>query len=104
MVVSLYNTKKKELIGVFRNMAIAKRYLFSENSTWNNSRIWNAFLKKSRLHKNIIFEFPVAVRMANEKNLELIGDNEIYISENYPRMSDQKIRGIKYSKSINKIK
>lgn len=104
MIVSLYNTDKKELVAVFRDMGIAGRYIFSHKSTWNNSRLWNAFLNNTRIKKNTNFDFPVVIRMAKGKSLELIGDNEVYISDNYPKMSDQRIRGMRSCTSITQLK
>jgi hypothetical protein len=93
-IVCLYNTDKKELIGIFKSLAIAKRYIFNEDSKWNNNRIFNAYAKRSRLHKNIIFDFPVAVRMARENHVALLGEKEIYISDGYPGIGKRKISGV----------
>lgn len=99
VTVGLYNTKKKELVGVFKTLAIASRYIFNEHSTWNNSRIWNAYAFKTKLYKNTNFDFPIVIRTANEKCLELLGNKEVYIASPYPRMSDQRIRGMKSVKT-----
>ena len=103
MIVSLYNTDKKELVAIFRDMGIAGRYIFSHKSTYNSSRIWNAYIKNTKLHKNTNFDFPIAVRMAKGQALELLGENEFWISKAYPRMSDQKIRGMKVITSFKHI-
>ena len=95
---SLYNTKKKELIGVFRTLAIASRYVFSEESTWNNTRMWNAYALKTKLHKKTKFDFPIAIRLANEKCSELLGKNDVYIADTYPRMPSYRINGMKSCK------
>jgi hypothetical protein len=92
--IALYNTNKKELIGVFRTFAVASRYVFSEASNWNSNRIWNAYHLRGKLHKNTIFDFPVAVRIANEKCLELLGNKDIYINDGYPKMSIRKKEGV----------
>ena len=102
--IALYNTQKKELIGVFRTFAVAARYVFSEASTWNSSRMWNAYSLKTKLHKHTIFNFPVAVRTANEKCMELLGGKDVYITDGYPRMSTRKMEGVISCKSMKKIK
>lgn len=93
-IISIYNTEKKEFIGVFINYAVAARYVFNEKSTWNHNRIWHAFALKSRLKKNTIFDFPIAVRAANDKQIELLGDADYYISEPYPKFRLRKSEGV----------
>lgn len=92
--VVLYNTQKKEMMGIFRTLAIASRYVFSELSTWNNSRIWNAYAYRTKLHIKTNFDFPIAVRMANEKQLEKLGKNDVVIFEGYPKMKNHRVKGV----------
>lgn len=102
MTVAIYNTRDKELIGVFRNMGIAGRYIFSEKSIYNNSRIWNAYLKNVKLHVNTNFDFPIAVRLAKDIHLQLLSNNPVYISDKYPQMTKQKIKGMAKCSQKNK--
>lgn len=95
MEIAIYNTKEKELIGVFRNIAIASRYIFSNHSKYNANRILNCFERKGKLIENLIFDFPVTVRRANDKHLKLLNDSDVYISEGYPKMRYYRIEGMK---------
>lgn len=100
MEIALYNTDKKELIGVFKSLALASRYVFNEVSTWNNSRIWNAHAYKTRLYKNTKFKFPIAVRLANEKQALMLGNKQVIILNNYPAMPSYRIQGMKTCKNL----
>lgn len=92
---SLYNTEKKELIGVFRNLALVSRYLFPNEGKYKYQRVYQSYSVKCKIHKGTIFNFPVTLRIANEKHLDILGDKDVYICPGYPDMSNAKIFGMK---------
>jgi hypothetical protein len=88
--VAIYDTVEKRLIGVFRTMELAGKYLYKEYSGKSAANVSNALYGKHRMIKDIIFDFPVAVRMANDIQRKLLGSSECFITQNYPQRMNEK--------------
>ena len=90
VAVALYNTEKKHLIGVFKSSKLASKYLFRSYKEVHADRINNALHAKGRVYEGIIFDYPVAVRPANQTQLLLLKDSACFINQEYPqRMNDK---------------
>lgn len=89
-IVALYDTEQKRLIGVFRSVELASRYLFPTYLEKHAKRVGNALSTKGKIIEGIIFEFPVVVRMANHAQILLLRNNACFINQDYPqRMNDK---------------
>jgi hypothetical protein len=81
MAIKLYNTEKKELIGIFKTNSLVGKYLFPlKGTTKSNSRISTTLKQNSRIN-NTIFPFPVAIRFCED---DLISEDYV-ISPGYPQ-------------------
>lgn len=103
--LAAYNTVKKELMGIFRNPIMAGRYLFTE-STEGGRRVSYSFRTKYKMNTTI-FEHPVAIRRANEKQLIVLNDLDYVIMPGYPEANAHKMAGFvdnKYSFRESSIK
>ena len=84
--VAIYNADKKELIGIFKERNILRRYLYNAFITRekSESRLRGLILKgaKSKLTK---FEFNVVARYASVKQIEILQENDFVIFNEYPQ-------------------
>jgi len=91
-IVALYDTEQKRLIGVFRSIELASKYLFPTYLEKYAKRISNALSTKGKIIEGTIFEFSVAVRMANHAQILLLRNNACFINQDYPQRMDEKGR------------
>lgn len=90
--VALYDTEQKKLIGVFKSIVIASKYLFDNFQDKHISRVSNALNTKGKIVEGTIFNFPVAVRLANHAQILLLRNNACFINQEYPQRMDEKGR------------
>lgn len=90
--IALYNTIKKELVGVFATLQLAGKYCLPVSTNDISSKILDAVRRKRRIDKTK-FDFSIAVRYANEGQLKKLGDDEFYINGSYPIPTIYQVRG-----------
>lgn len=89
-IVALYDTEQQRLIGVFRSIQLATKYLFPEYNENKAQRVGTALNTKGKIMKGTIFNHPVAVRMANHAQTLILRSNACFINQDYPqRMNDK---------------
>ena len=88
--VSLYDTEKKQLIGVFKSIEISAKYLFTTYNDKKSARLSHSLSRKHKLLEGTIFDFPVAIRVANQTQIELLSNKGCYIVEEYPQRMNEK--------------
>jgi hypothetical protein len=98
-MIALYNTEKKQLMAVFKEIQMASVYLYGSRSR-ERSRLWVRMIDKVRI-VNSRFPFPVAVREANSKQVKLVGDKDGIIFEGYPVANRINVSGTVYKKFEN---
>jgi hypothetical protein len=92
--IVIYNTEKKEVIGVFSIPIKAIKYLFEDAViTEKNKSIFNYALKSKIKINETRFSFPVAARYANSVQAEMLGDKDFFILDGYPSPRLTKING-----------
>jgi hypothetical protein len=105
--VALYNSDKKELIGVFMTMNAAGRYLFpfaSFNRTYQ--RVPDALRNRCGI-RNSFLDCRVVVRVANKEQIATVENGVFRISDKYPEPAKDKLDGYKgsiYTKFPNQVK
>jgi hypothetical protein len=88
--ISLYDTEKKQLLGVFKSIELSARYLFTNHSERHTSRMHHALSRKHKISHETIFDFPVAIRISNQAQKDLLGNKSCHIIQEYPqRMNDK---------------
>ena len=90
-VTAIYNADKQELIGIFSTMAIASKYLFGFKKS---GKFLTDRVKLKIKIKNSLLGCNIAIRYANEKQKEIIG-NKLYIilNKDYPEMKSNLLKG-----------
>jgi hypothetical protein len=99
--IALYNSEKLELVGIFKTKTIIGKYLYEGiyegvKSQTKSSRVHVAISKKYQL-RNTRFEFPVALRYANKKQIEILGDQDAVIFKDYPPLILKGFHSTRYS-------
>ena len=89
-IVSLYDTEQKKLIGVFNSIELSAKYLFANYREKHVNRVSNALSRKHKIIEETIFEFPVAIRIANPIQVKLIGNDACMINHDYPQRMNSK--------------
>jgi len=82
--VALYNTEKKELIAIFKYKIHVARYIFKKYDCYKAQRIESTMRCLGCISKGTIFDFKVTLRYANDKQIEMLGDNNYIILQGYP--------------------
>ena len=90
--VAIYNTVKKEVIGVFETQSLLARYLFPPLTNHTSALVGRSLLYKGRILKSI-FPFPVATRYANESQIKLLNGGGYVTMEGYPIANYSKMKG-----------
>lgn len=83
--IALYNTEKKELIGVFKEFTVLAKYLFPHYKDYDSIRrkIANSLTNQKRF-KCSIFEFEVTCRYAKKQYTDELGEHDFFVIEGYP--------------------
>jgi arylamine N-acetyltransferase len=97
--IVLYNADKQEMIGIFLTSATAMRYIYEMNKCGNTSNICSALKYKTKI-RNSRFDFPIAVRYANDEHKITLDNKNYKIMYDYPLPRDTKINGYDSSRSI----
>jgi hypothetical protein len=100
--IVLYNADKKEVIGIFESQSLAGRYLYPVEKNHKGGLIKSALSRKSKIFKSV-FDFPVAIRYANEIQTELLNGEEYLIINDYPIPHSTKMKGFTTTKESFKI-
>ena len=82
--VSIYDTEKKHLIGSFKSIELCAKYLFKNYHDKHATRLSHSLSKKHKILQDTIFDFPIAIRMINDAQRILLGNNACYIIQGYP--------------------
>jgi len=83
--VAIYNADKKELVGVFKTMKICSKYIFEGvERNYHQAKLHDHVREKFYI-QNTRFDFTVAIRVANAKQLERLKDDPLFIERNYPK-------------------
>ena len=93
--ISLYNSDKKELVGVFFTQKLALKYIYGYKWASRSCYLWGAIAKKMVIRKNVLLGFPIAVRYANNEQIELLGDLDYIILNVYSDMFNVPIQNFK---------
>jgi hypothetical protein len=90
--VVIYNCNKQEIIAVFAAASLAVKYLFTDGLKKRDSTIRNALARKSKIQQTI-FNFPVAIRFANEYQITLLEGDLYKIFNNYQQPNKARMKG-----------
>lgn len=98
--IVVYDTIKKQPIGIFSTHNLAIRYLYpNQDSGRKASSISHALKDKNKLSKTI-FDFKVCIRYANEEQTEILNNNKYKILNNYPEPPENEMLGFHTTKGI----
>lgn len=91
--IALYNADKRELIGLFAELIFAVKYLRPDQPQKAYSAMHDALRRVGNVRKNIIFDFPVAVRLATAVQAGELNDRQVIIKNGYPVLGENRLRG-----------
>lgn len=101
--IAVYNTTKKELVGIFKYKCLVARYIYKIYNSNKNQNIENCLKKNGKIIKDLIFDFKIAVRYATDLQIEILGKKDFVILNNYYLPSKTRMAGFDYTTShINK--
>jgi hypothetical protein len=89
--ISLYNTEKQELIGVFSSISLVERYIYDQYSSVKNN-VYTALMKKTRIRTNKL-GIVLCVRVATERQVELLEGEDYYVFPQYPQTVTTRMKG-----------
>ncbi len=84
--VAVYNSDKKELVGIFATQVLVGKYLFECGENYKSKKVNGALRYKSKL-SNTIFDFKVSLRYANESQVSLLSEMDFVMMDGYPSPS-----------------
>lgn len=96
LTVSIYDTSKKQLLGIFKSLEIASKYLYNIPTEAGSRRIKNALQSQARITLDTGFDFPVCVRIASQTQKEMLSDRECLILNEYEVRLNAKGQKVKY--------
>ncbi len=84
--ITIYDTKMKKAVGVFSTVVLAYKYLYNQSGRKELilTYMYGVLKKKHRFNKPTRFDFPIALRYANELQLKALGEDNFIIFEPYP--------------------
>lgn len=82
--IAIYNCEKKELIGLFKTVTFATRYLFNGAGGKKINSIMYA-LNSRRKITNSSFNFSIAVRACTQEQKDLLSNHDFIIVNDYPK-------------------
>lgn len=80
--IAVYNSDRKELVGIFCSGVLCAKYLFKQTSTRFKTKIWNGLRDKNKI-KETVFDFNVVLRRANESQISELSDFCYIIRDGY---------------------
>jgi hypothetical protein len=104
--IAIYNAKKKELIGIFRYKVSVARYIYKNYNCDKSHYVEYCLKRNGRIIKDLVFDFKVALRYANELQIDMLGNREYIILNGYYSPTETRMEGFNYSTSniTNKTK
>jgi len=96
--IAIYNSDKKELIGLFAELMLVAKYLRPTDVSKMYSNLSDALYRKGAVRKTI-FSFRIAIRFANDNQINLLGDKKVFIMNNYPEFDSNKLEGYHSTRS-----
>lgn len=82
--IAAYNADKQELIGIFDCVPTTRKYLYKHDVNLRiKKNILNKLNFKTKL-KDTFLGFPIAIRYANESQIEILGGKSYIILNDYP--------------------
>lgn len=86
-------------MAVFKSTAMASIFLYG-NGTTGRDRLRARMYDKVRI-ENTRFPFVVAARLANSKQMQMLGDKDGIIFEGYPEYKIMRVGGVMYNNFEN---
>ena len=90
-IISVFDTDKKSLIGVFLGFSKATRYLFNADMKNASKRVLYCWQSKSRLTTDL--GITVAIRTASDEHIKLLGEDDYYIAGEYKAPRQTRMNG-----------
>lgn len=81
--LSVYNSEKKELIGIFASMILVRKYFYPLGQRKESSKIRQSLMSRSRVYCEFL-NISIAVRHANDNQKKVLGDKPYIIMDGYP--------------------
>lgn len=97
--IAIYNAKKKELIGIFRYKVSVARYIYKNYNCDKNHYVEYCLKRNGRIIKDLVFDFKVALRYANELQIDMLGNRDYIILNGYYSPTETRMEGFNYSTS-----
>jgi hypothetical protein len=97
-MISVYNTEKKELMGIYRNLNIVSVFVYGVKDPIYLKRLERALSNKYKIIKDTKFEHPVAIRSSSLEQKMTLGDLDGVTMEPYPKVHSTTFLGIKSNK------
>lgn len=79
-----YNANKQELIGIFFDGSYVRRYFYQHDPNLRINKNISSFVMRNGKLKDTSFDFYVALRYANKEQIEILGDKDYVILNDYP--------------------
>ena len=80
--VTIYDCNKQSVIGIFSTKILVAKYLFNDHISKFKTRVRDCISRKSRINDSVL-NIPIALRYANEKQIELLGGKDYLINDGY---------------------
>jgi hypothetical protein len=90
-----YNADKQELIGIFFDGSFVRRYFYQNDPNLKSSKNISSFVMRKGKLKDTLFDFFVALRYANNEQIEMLGDKDYVILNGYPIPSSSTMKCFK---------
>lgn len=97
-MISVYNTEKKELMGIYRNLNIVSVFVYGMKEPIYLKRLERALANKYKITKDTKFEHPVAIRSSSLEQRMMLGDLDGITMSPYPKIYSTTFLGIKSNK------
>ena len=97
--IAIYNSDKKELIAVFRNMSVLIRYLSNKAGIpeYTEQRVRDSIKRRGSVNPSTtVLNLKLAFRFANTAQLEMLGDAPYILCVDYiPQVPNNFLKGFK---------
>lgn len=95
--IAIYNSIKKELIGIFSNVGLAAKYLNPADNRAIEPLIRAAALRNGSVLKSKL-KYKIAVRFANEIQRAELSNQDVVIKDGYPEFNKNSLIGFHESR------
>ena len=86
--VTVYNTDKKEVLGIFAMQSLVAKYLYPTTSRAMTSRVNSCIRNKSKIIQSK-FDFPITIRHSTIEQIKILGENKVLIMNDYPKFDEK---------------